>query len=238
VSFFCEVLFHRKSESIQLVNRSIQVHMPYGSFFENFLSPSMNERNRKAASEGDSKSPVYGMSSPMATEAPMVITGTDAGISGIMVVCLIILCIALSSCGSIETAYHYSRTKMGADIDVHVDISENANQNTPVAVDIVVIRNEKLLDLLKNMPAAEWFRKRDQIKRDYLEDEGVSIGSWEWVPGQLVPLIELPWDFRAVGAVVFANYLSAGAHRVSVDPFKGVTIRLHENDFSVEIMDD
>lgn len=135
-----------------------------------------------------------------------------------------------------KTAYRYSRAKMGADIDVKVDISENANRNTPVALDIVVIRNEKLLDLLKNMPAREWFEKRDQIQRDYLEDEGVRIWSWEWVPGQLVPPIELPWDHRAVGAVIFADYLAPGEHRVSIDPFEGVAIHLHENAFAAEIM--
>ncbi len=161
-----------------------------------------------------------------------------SGFETVVFVWLIVLGVVLASCGGMKTAYRYSRAKMGADIDIKVDVSEKVNENSPVAVDIVVVGDEKLLELLKGLEARDWFQKRDQIKRDNNGGDSLFVWSWEWVPGQTIPLIELPWKHHAVGAIIFANYHAPGAHRVSIDPFTNVNLRLQEKGFSTENIDE
>lgn len=131
------------------------------------------------------------------------------------------------------------RTKavLGKKIHVKVDISENANQNSPVALDVLLVYDEALLSELIKMPSNEWFEKREQIKRDYPEETGVDYWGWEWVPGQKVPVQSLPIKPKARGGIIFAKYFSPGEHRFSIDPFKDIIVRLQEKGFTVEILE-
>jgi type VI secretion system protein len=136
---------------------------------------------------------------------------------------------ALFSCGfEIRT-----RSLMGGRLHVTVEIDEKANQDNPIALDLLFVYDEKLLERLLQMPAKEWFEKRDQIKRDYLEGDGLDYWGWEWVPNQKIPIQELPLKSGAEGALVFADYLSPGDHRIRVDPFKDISIHLKKEDFEV-----
>ncbi|WP_207681679.1 hypothetical protein [Desulfonema magnum] len=136
----------------------------------------------------------------------------------------------LFSCGiGIRT-----RSLLGGKLHFTVNISEKANRNSPIALDLVFIYDEKLLEKLLEMPAKEWFEKREQIKRDNPEGISLDCWSWEWVPGQNIPVQELPLKAAAEGSLIFADYLTPGAHRNRVDPFKDITVRLLEEDFYVE----
>ncbi len=101
-----------------------------------------------------------------------------------------------------------------------------------------MIYDEKLLEQLMGMTASEWFEKRSQIRRDYLQGAGFDSWGWEWIPGQKVPVQKLPMKPAALGGVVFAKYIAPGAHRVRINPFQDVTILLRENDFAVNIPKD
>jgi len=131
------------------------------------------------------------------------------------------------------------RTKavLGKKVHVKVDISENANNNSPIALDVVLVYDEALLTELIKMPSKEWFEKREQIKRDYPEGTGLDYWGWEWVPGQKVPVQSLPLKPKAKGGIIFANYFSPGEHRFSIDPFKNIIIRLEEKSFTVEVLE-
>jgi len=160
------------------------------------------------------------------------------GRSAAALVGLVLFGLALASCGYVRTAYHYSREKLGADINVKVDVSDTANQNSPIAVDIVMVFDDKLLEAMKKMTARQWFEKRDQIQRDYVAGTGFHAWSWEWVPGQIVPELELPWNHKAVCAIVFADYITPGDHRVIVDPFSSIHIQLGEKGFTAKNIDE
>ncbi len=149
----------------------------------------------------------------------------------IIALCLLFVILAtLTSCGmKIRT-----RAFLGGRLHVKVEISEKANQNSPIPVDLIVVYDEKLMDQLLKMSSKEWFEQREQIKRDYIEGTGLDYWGWEWVPGQRIPVQELPLKPKAKGGLVFADYLVPGAHRSRVDPFKDITIRLLENNFLVE----
>jgi hypothetical protein len=156
------------------------------------------------------------------------------------------LVLSLGACSSSPSStsqqpswlYRSSRSIIGGGIDVKVEIADNANQNSPIAVDLVVVYEEKLMEQLMGMTAGDWFAKRNQIRRDYLDGAGYDSWGWEWTPGQKVPVQRLPLKAAAIGGVIFAKFITPGAHRSRINPFDDVTIFLREDDFAVNIPND
>lgn len=126
------------------------------------------------------------------------------------------------------------RSLLGGKLQLAVSVSADANQNHPVATDLVFVYDEKLMEELIKLSAKEWFEKRDQIKRDHVEGKGLDVWAWEWTPGQEIPVQELPLNARTEAALIFADYLSPGAHRIRVEPFKDIRIRLLKDDVFAE----
>lgn len=114
---------------------------------------------------------------------------------------------------------------------IELTVSQRANRDAPIAVDMVMVRKEELVDTILGLTAADWFAQRSQFRRDYPRD--VEVISWEVVPGQT--LIRRPIDGGKDlwAAVVFANYLDPGPHRLRVDGVEDVTIRLGEETLSL-----
>jgi len=119
-------------------------------------------------------------------------------------------------------------------LDVKVHISPAANRNNPVPVDLVLVTDKKLLKELMKMSARDWFAQKHQVQLDYPKEKDLAAGSWEWVPGQSVKLDRLNIRYEIVGGVVFANYLTEGVHRASIDPRKPFLITLGEDDLCVQ----
>ena len=112
-----------------------------------------------------------------------------------------------------------------------VYVAPNANQNNPVALDLVVVKDKKLRKELMKLSASEWFQKRDQIILGYPKETGLSAGRWEFVPGQVVAPV--PLKHRFAGGIIFAKYSTPGAHRASIDLRKSVRVNLGEEGFTV-----
>jgi type VI secretion system protein len=119
-------------------------------------------------------------------------------------------------------------------LDVRVHIAPAANKNNPVAVDLVLVSNKKLLKELMKMSAREWFERKRQIQLDYPKETDLGAGSWEWVPGQAVQLDRVPVRRAIIGGVVFANYVTDGAHRAVINPRKDLLLTLGEDDVCVQ----
>jgi type VI secretion system protein len=119
-------------------------------------------------------------------------------------------------------------------LDVKVHISPTANNNNPVAVDLVLVKDKKLLQELMKMSANDWFEKRHQVELDYPKETELDAGRWEWVPGQQVKLDSVPVNLDIAGGVVFANYFSAGTHRAPINPRKGILITLGDENLCVQ----
>jgi type VI secretion system protein len=118
-------------------------------------------------------------------------------------------------------------------LTVKVNVSERANNNNPVALDLVLVKDKKLFQELMKISAAEWFEKRNQYRLDYPKEIGLNAGSWEWVPGQVVTIEPIPFKYKVAGGLVFANYLTPGAHRAVVNAGKPVVITLGAESISV-----
>ena len=139
----------------------------------------------------------------------------------------------ISSCGIAAR----TRKLFGDKQEIKIDISAKLNEDHPIAIDLVHVYDEKLLEMLREMPAKTWFAKRQQIKRDYRLGVGLDCWQKEWVPGQSIDDYNLPLKPKAKGAFVFANYYTPGEHRFSIDPFDDIEIYFFEKDFVVKVQE-
>lgn len=89
----------------------------------------------------------------------------------------------------------------------------DANGRSPVAVDIVFIKDPALLDVLTATPAAKWFATRIDVERTF--PSALSVLSHEVVPRQSLRIERKTLAAQAAMAVlVFASYPTPGDHRV------------------------
>lgn len=88
----------------------------------------------------------------------------------------------------------------------------DANNNSPLAIDVVLITDRALVDGVSALTAAQYFAARDDMRRS--QPDALVVQSLELAPGQLFEVDPKP--FRAKkgwAALVFANYATPGAHR-------------------------
>ncbi|MFN7709806.1 MAG: hypothetical protein ACK5O7_02435 [Holosporales bacterium] len=140
-----------------------------------------------------------------------------------------LLLIALSGCGIL--AEPESEPPVNVE-EISITLDSDANLDTATAVDVVIIYRRDVLQALLKMTAAEYFAAADQIKRDY--PDVIDVLHWELTPGQRVQ--NIPLDFRGEspsGALVFANYLTPGAHRIRLGRHDTAHIHLKKYDFCV-----
>jgi type VI secretion system protein len=112
---------------------------------------------------------------------------------------------------------------------VSIYAAPDANHNSAIAVDLVLVYNQELLKTLGKMSAGKYFASSKQLLLD--NPSLLDIWHWELVPGQIVEGFKPPQDKGdAYGAYVFANYLTPGDHRVRVAPNGIVKILLLRDD--------
>ncbi len=110
-----------------------------------------------------------------------------------------------------------------------LDVAPRANNDTPIAVDFIVIRDPDLLKLLSAIPARQWFAEREQYRRDYREQ--LSVWSLELVPGQYMQANDFPLrGEKAAGLLVFAGYNTPGVHRLRLGEQDKVWLRFESRD--------
>ena len=110
---------------------------------------------------------------------------------------------------------------------------EDANLNSALAVDVVMLHDEETLGLVQNLSAAKWFATRDDLLKTF--PQSLSIQSVELVPGQTLPLQNTMFaQKRQVATLIFANFLTPGEHRMRVDSLQGqLLVQLNNRAFTV-----
>lgn len=94
--------------------------------------------------------------------------------------------------------------------EIVIDAQPDANNNTALPVDVALVVGPGVADQLAKLPAAEWFRRRAQLQRDF--PDSLVVLSWELVPGQSA--VDAPKRAGIVDGYLFAGYGTPGDHRV------------------------
>ena len=116
--------------------------------------------------------------------------------------------------------------------EVRIEVAERANDDSPIALDLVFAFSEPTFNRVLATPADDWFGKRSDYLQAYGND--VRVISWEVVPGQTVPNVALPSDLdRAQGGVFFARYLGKGQQRERLPRARAVVVRLGRDTMTV-----
>ncbi|WP_454712745.1 hypothetical protein [Cupriavidus nantongensis] len=103
---------------------------------------------------------------------------------------------------------------------VTLTAADDANGNSPVAVDVVLVSDAALQARLAELPAAKWFAGRGDLGSTY--PGALRYRSWELVPGQRLEIAAQALQGpRVAAAFVFANYQAPGAHRARIEQFNG-----------------
>ena len=115
---------------------------------------------------------------------------------------------------------------------VDISLDSDANQDSAISVDVLVVYKDELMKALMKMKAADYFASRIQILRDY--PDMVDMWHWELTPGQVVR--DYPITQRSdapVGAVIFADYFAPGDHRIRFASEGHAHVRMKKFDFCV-----
>lgn len=126
-----------------------------------------------------------------------------------------------------ERVAHVSSGKLS----LQIAISSAANQNSPVAVDVLLIKDKGFLKTAQGLTASDWFAKKTSLQRQ--NPKAVEVKSWEWVPGQTIEPVSFVVPVDAQAAMMFANYASPGPHSAPLPTTGKVSIVLDDEDFTV-----
>lgn len=108
----------------------------------------------------------------------------------------------------------------------------NANNTSPVPLDLVFVYDETFLAELQTMTAEDWFEWR-KAKADIPSDQLFWL-SQVIGPGQQRSITSFPENKnKALALVVFADYHTDGLHRQVVERRRSISIRLQEEGFVV-----
>ncbi|ETD37836.1 type VI secretion protein [Pseudomonas chlororaphis subsp. aurantiaca PB-St2] len=113
-----------------------------------------------------------------------------------------------------------------------LDVAPRANDDTPIAVDFVAVKDADLLKQLSGMSARQWFAEREQFQRDYRQM--MSVWGLELVPGQFIGDQRFPLGGeRAAGLLVFASYNTPGAHRLRLDDQSSAWLKFNSREMTL-----
>lgn len=150
---------------------------------------------------------------------------------------LVAVCLLLTACSSLSsvTGFFKSQPKPATPdwSSVVITAEAGANQNSPVALDLVFIKDAAMVDALLAMPSAKWFSSRADLIRSF--PDALSVMGFEMVPEQSIRLSPKQIKGReGLAAVVFADYPGSGEHRQKLTmEVSGLVLTLGSKDFKV-----
>jgi len=159
---------------------------------------------------------------------PLCPSGFSSPKNRLGVTLLAVLTLVASAC-SLPTKV---RSMFGGELPFNVTLASDANENSAVAVDAVVVYDKNVLEQLMKVPAAEWFKKKDQFVNDHRGN--ITVQQWEWTPSQLVPQQTVIYRAGAQKVLLYADYASDGDHRAVVDPQQRFVLVLNKLNLDIK----
>ena len=116
---------------------------------------------------------------------------------------------------------------------VNFNVHQGVNDNSPLRLDLVIIKNEGLLQSLKGLTADQYFNERTQLQRDHPGQ--MQLYTWEILPGHKLKPMKINIEkVSSAGVIIFARYRAPGAHRHLLGNDREITINLEQHDFNVQ----
>lgn len=158
-------------------------------------------------------------------------TARSYRLPALRVLAVAVLATQLGGC-ALPSFLSFKGTKVRWD-QVSLSAAENANRNSAVAVDIVLVTEDAVVEKVIDLPASKWFAARADLAKTF--PKVLTYRSWELVPGQVLTVDGDSFGSpRVAAALVFADYATPGSHRVRIDEFKGrLVVRLEQDDLTV-----
>jgi type VI secretion system protein len=137
---------------------------------------------------------------------------------------LLPLLLALTGCGMLKREPKPAEPEWKS---LTLAAADDANGNSALAVDVVLIKDKGMLESLAAMPAARYFAGRADLQRTY--PDALTVLAVEITPGQVIKLDSARFkDQRAWAALAFAQYANPGEHRVRLPlNSSGYTLQLN-----------
>ena len=93
-----------------------------------------------------------------------------------------------------------------------ITANNDVNQNSPIAVDVVYVKDKAMVTALLATSSSKWFATRSDLRRSF--GESVAVSSYELMPSQSIRLDAKALSANlALAALVFADYPTPGEHR-------------------------
>lgn len=137
----------------------------------------------------------------------------------------------LSGCAATKSLFQPSI----ALTEVKFDVARNANDSTPIAVEVVAVSDEALLAKMLTMTADQWFDPQSNLRRDY----PALLQTWyyELTPGLRMQVRRDPFARRGTRAVLlYAHYKGKGAYRLRLDPYPKASVVFGEKDIALAVV--
>jgi type VI secretion system protein len=91
--------------------------------------------------------------------------------------------------------------------------ASDANANSALAVDVVLVKDKAVLETLAAMSASRYFAAKADLQRTY--PDALTVLAVEITPGQSIRIERKRFGAERVwGALAFANYAAPGEHRL------------------------
>ena len=118
---------------------------------------------------------------------------------------------------------------------IAINSEPGTNHGRPIAVDLVFATDPSVSRALSALTARDYFGQREQLRVRF--PKGLMMVSWELQAGQYVPNTGLEPPCGVLGTLIFADYASAGDHRISLHGARAGTLVLGADDMSWFRMD-
>lgn len=117
---------------------------------------------------------------------------------------------------------------------VTLSATPDANDDFPVAVDLVAIREEAFVDVIANTSADSWFEQRADFIRSNVN--AIDVRRFEVIPGQSIDEIDYSYDDRRTYFAIFAfaDYHATQSYRARLDSYSTPTLVLGPEGITVE----
>lgn len=140
--------------------------------------------------------------------------------------CKFWICFCLFLCGC--NFFHYQLPLE----NVNILVDKNANFTNAIALDLVIICDEKLNEDISKLSAVQYFEKKQDLISS--NQDNILVWHWEVVPGQQLKNLPITFnEFDPVGGYIFASYNNKSCNRIKIPRSKEIKIILKKQNYQV-----